>query len=60
MVYYDHNMWLFLESPIVVLFFVLPLLSLFATTRPVPTRIGEPVLGGGAAAATADQLREKA
>ena len=39
---------------------VLPLLSLFEKTRPVPTSIGEPVLGGGAAAAAAAQLREKA
>jgi ubiquinol-cytochrome c reductase cytochrome b subunit len=39
---------------------ILPLLSMFEKTRPVPTSIGEPVLGGGAAAATADQLREKA
>ena len=38
---------------------ILPLLSMFEKTRPLPTSISEPVLGGGAAGAAA-QLREKA
>jgi quinol-cytochrome oxidoreductase complex cytochrome b subunit len=40
---------------------ILPLLSMFEPTRPLPTSISEPVLGGGDTAAGADaQLREKA
>jgi quinol-cytochrome oxidoreductase complex cytochrome b subunit len=39
---------------------ILPLLSMFEKTRPLPTSISEPVLGGGAAAGAAAQLREKA
>ncbi|MDA1326077.1 MAG: cytochrome b N-terminal domain-containing protein [Proteobacteria bacterium] len=39
---------------------ILPLLSMFEKTRPLPTSISEPVLGGGAAAGAAAIPREKA